>query len=120
MGGNLPDNVAMGVSGFVEGRTSFFFFPEAGRISSRLTGMPRETRKRRRIRDRFQSGGLRGTGAASWFHKDIALSLLSGSMGVSVEEDSVGMVDGLACCRNSNISCCSSSSDLSLKSNCFF
>ncbi len=54
-----------GVSGFVDGRTSFFFLPEAGRISSRFTGMPRDTRKRRRIRERFQSGGLRGTGAAS-------------------------------------------------------
>ena len=101
------------MSGFVEGRTSFFFLPEAGRISSRLTGMPNETRKRRRIRDRFQSGGLSGTGAASWFHSDIARSLLSGSIGASGEgESSVGSVEGLACSRNSNISCRSSSSDL--------
>ena len=35
------------------GRTSFFCF-EAGRISSRSTGTPRETRKRRRIRDLTQ------------------------------------------------------------------
>jgi hypothetical protein len=39
-----------------DGRTSFFCL-EAGRISSRSTGTPRETRKRRRIRERIQSGG---------------------------------------------------------------
>ena len=44
--------------------------------------MPRETRKRRRIRDRFQSGGFNGTGAASWFHNDIARSLSSRSAGI--------------------------------------
>src|ERR1700730_15589602 len=104
MGGGLPDNVDRGVSGFVDGRTSFFFLPEAGRISSKLTGMPRETRKRRRIRDRFQSGGLRGTGSASWVHSDIALSLFSGSIGGSVDDDSIGREEGLACSRNSNIS----------------
>lgn len=49
----------------VEGRTSFFCF-EAGRISSRSTGTPRETRKRRRMRDRIQFGGWRGGGATSW------------------------------------------------------
>ena len=54
---------------FVEGRTSFFCF-DAGRISSRSTGTPRETRKRRRMRERFQSGGWRGGGATSWFQRD--------------------------------------------------
>lgn len=39
-----------------EGRMSFFWV-EAGRISSRETGIPRLTRKRRRIRDRIQLGG---------------------------------------------------------------
>lgn len=53
----------------MEGRTSFFCF-EVGRISSRSTGIPRETRKSRRMRERFQSGGWRGGGATSWFHKD--------------------------------------------------
>ena len=40
----------------VNGRMSFFCL-EAGRISSRSTGTPRETRKRRRMRDRTQFGG---------------------------------------------------------------
>jgi hypothetical protein len=47
-----------------EGRISFFW-DEAGRISSRETGMPRLTRKRRRMRDRIQFGGWRGGGATS-------------------------------------------------------
>lgn len=64
-GGGLPDNVGEGESGFVLGSTSFFFLPDSGSISSRLTGMPRETRNNRRIRERFQSGGINGTGAAS-------------------------------------------------------
>lgn len=37
----------------IDGRISFFCL-DAGRISSRSTGTPRETRKRRRIRDRIQ------------------------------------------------------------------
>lgn len=49
---------------WIEGRISFFCF-EAGRISSRSTGTPSETRKRRRIRERTQSGGCRGGGATS-------------------------------------------------------
>lgn len=47
-----------------EGSTSFFCF-EAGRISSRSTGTPRETRKRRRVLERIQSGGASGGGATS-------------------------------------------------------
>lgn len=43
---------------------SFFCF-EAGKISSRSTGTPRETRNSRRIRDRTQSGGCNGGGATS-------------------------------------------------------
>jgi hypothetical protein len=42
-----------------------FFCLEAGRISSRSTGTPRETRKRRRMRERIQFGGWRGGGATS-------------------------------------------------------
>lgn len=41
---------------FVEGRMSFFCL-EAGRISSRSTGTPRDTRKRRLILERIQFGG---------------------------------------------------------------
>jgi hypothetical protein len=52
-----------------EGSTSFFCF-EAGRISSRSTGTPRETRKSRRVRERIQSGGARGGGATSWDQRD--------------------------------------------------
>jgi len=54
---------------WMEGRMSFFCL-EAGRISSRSTGTPRETRKRRRMRDRIQLGGWRGGGATSWDHRE--------------------------------------------------
>jgi hypothetical protein len=53
----------------VEGRISFFCL-EAGRISSRSMGTPRETRKRRRMRERSQSGGWRGGGATSWDQRE--------------------------------------------------
>ena len=56
-------------SRFMDGRTSFFCF-DAGRISSRSTGTPRETRKRRRIRDLIQFGGWRGGGATSCDHRE--------------------------------------------------
>lgn len=49
----------------VLGRMSFFCLL-AGRISSRSTGTPKETRKRRRMRERSQLGGWRGGGAESW------------------------------------------------------
>lgn len=49
----------------VLGRMSFFCLL-AGRISSRSTGTPRETRKRRRMRERSQLGGWSGGGAESW------------------------------------------------------
>jgi hypothetical protein len=54
---------------WMEGRMSFFCL-EAGRISSRSTGTPRETRKRRRMRERTQSGGCSGGGATSCVHND--------------------------------------------------
>ena len=53
----------------IEGRTSFFCL-EAGRISSRSTGTPRETRKSRRIRERIQFGGWSGGGATSWDQRE--------------------------------------------------
>lgn len=54
---------------FVEGRISFFCF-EAGRISSRSTGTPRETRNSRRMRERIQLGGWRGGGATNWDQRE--------------------------------------------------
>lgn len=48
---------------------SFFCF-DAGNISSRSTGTPRDTRKRRRMRDRTQLGGCKGGGATSCDHSE--------------------------------------------------
>lgn len=56
--------VAPDVSRSIEGRTSFFCF-DAGRISSRSTGTPSDTRNRRRMRDLTQFWGWRGGGATS-------------------------------------------------------
>ena len=53
----------------MEGRMSFFCF-DAGNISSRSTGTPKDTRKRRRMRDRTQYGGCKGGGATSCDHKE--------------------------------------------------
>lgn len=65
-----------------EGKMSFFCL-DAGRISSRSTGTPRETRKRRRIRERIQSGGWRGGGAASCDQREALRGVRK--MGLSVE-----------------------------------
>jgi len=54
---------------FIDGRMSFFCL-DAGRISSSETGIPRETRKSRRIRERIQFGGWRGGGATSWDQRE--------------------------------------------------
>lgn len=59
---------------FVDGKTSFFCL-DAGKISSKSTGTPRETRKRRRMRDRIQSGGERGGGAINWFQREAERSV---------------------------------------------
>ena len=53
----------------VEGRISFFCL-EAGKISSRSMGTPRDMRKRRRIRERIQLGGWSGGGATSWDQRE--------------------------------------------------
>lgn len=53
----------------VDGRMSFFCL-EAGRISSKSTGTPRLTRKRRRMRERIQLGGAKGGGATSWAQRE--------------------------------------------------
>ena len=50
---NEPAAVDLDPSMLMDGRMSFFCF-DAGKISSRSTGTPRETRKRRRIRDLTQ------------------------------------------------------------------
>lgn len=59
---------------FMDGRMSFFCL-DAGRISSRSTGTPSETRKRRRIRDRIQFGGCSGGGATSCDQRDALLGV---------------------------------------------
>lgn len=53
----------------VEGSMSFFCF-DAGRISSRSMGTPREMRNRRRMRERIQFGGWSGGGATSWDQRE--------------------------------------------------
>jgi hypothetical protein len=72
----------------MEGRTSFFCF-EAGRISSRSTGTPRETRKRRRMRDLTQFWGWRGGGATSWDQRERERSVLK-----IAEESGIGSTAG--------------------------
>lgn len=59
------------------GRISFFCLL-AGRISSRSTGTPRETRKRRRMRERIQLGGCKGGGATSWDQREAERSVRIG------------------------------------------
>jgi len=54
--GLSPSDFLVDGSRFMSGRTSFFCF-DGGRISSRSTGTPRLTRKRRRMRDCVQFGG---------------------------------------------------------------
>lgn len=65
-----------------EGRMSFFCV-EAGRISSRETGIPRLTRKSRRMRDRIQSGGWRGGGATNCDQSDADRGVRNMGLGFS-------------------------------------
>ena len=58
----------------IDGNTSFFCL-EAGNISSRSMGTPRDTRNKRRIRDRSQFGGCSGGGATNWAHSEALLSV---------------------------------------------
>jgi len=53
----------------IEGRMSFFCL-DAGRISSRSTGTPRDTKNSRRMRERTQSGGCSGGGATNCVHNE--------------------------------------------------
>ncbi len=75
-----------------DGRTSFFCF-DAGRISSRSTGTPRETRNSRRIRDRIQSGGCSGGGATSCDQSEA----LRGVRNIRFSLDGGGRAGGRAC-----------------------
>lgn len=58
----------------IDGRTSFFCF-DAGRISSKSTGTPRETRNRRRMRDLTQFCGCSGGGATSCDQREMERSV---------------------------------------------
>ena len=79
----------------VDGRTSFFCL-DAGRISSRSMGTPREMRKRRRIRDRIQLGGWSGGGATSWVQREALREVRN----VGAEEEGVeGVDEGIGCGR---------------------
>jgi hypothetical protein len=78
----------------VEGRMSFFCL-EAGRISSRSMGTPREMRKRRRMRERIQFGGWRGGGATSWDQREALREVRN----VGAEEDGVEEEVGCGCGR---------------------
>lgn len=69
----------LGPSRPIEGSTSRFCLL-GGRISSRSTGTPRETRKRRRMRERVQLGGCIGGGETSCCHNDSDLSDKNGDV----------------------------------------
>ena len=79
---DFPDS-----SKLIDGRTNFFCL-EAGRISSKSTGTPNDTKKSRRMRDLTQFGGCNGGGATSWDHKDRERSLVN--MAEESEIDSRG------------------------------
>lgn len=72
----------------IDGRISFFCF-EAGRISSRSTGTPSDTRKSRRMRDLTQFCGWRGGGATSWDQRESERSVLK-----IAEESGTGSTGG--------------------------
>jgi hypothetical protein len=77
-----------------DGSTSFFCF-DAGRISSRSTGTPRDTRKSRRIRLRIQSGGCSGGGATSCDHNDALLGVRK--TGFSLDSRGAGVCVAHSC-----------------------
>lgn len=74
----------------VEGRTSFFCL-EAGSISSRSTGTPRETKKSRRMRERTQLGGCKSGGATSCDHSERLRSVRKMEGFSSTEDDGYGL-----------------------------
>jgi hypothetical protein len=73
------------------GRTRRFCF-EGGRISSRSTGTPRETRNRRRMRLRVQFGGAIGGGWRSCCHKERDRSERKAAPVMSEGGDCVGVI----------------------------
>lgn len=80
---------------------SFFCF-DAGNISSKSTGTPRETRNKRRIRDLTQFGGCSGGGATNCDHKESERSLLK--MAAESGMGSKGGKDEIACVSGKRVS----------------
>lgn len=99
---------------FMDGRISFFCL-DAGRISSRSTGTPRDTRKRRRIRDRIQLGGCNGGGATSWDQREALLGVrkmeFSADRGGRIEVSIVS--GGKRAFMNGSVAACTSSGESS-------
>ena len=93
-----------------DGNTNFFCL-DAGRISSRSTGTPRETRNNLRIRDRIQSGGDSGGGATSWDQRDALLAV--GKTGCSLD---TGGNSGVSYSSGGNNACRKGSSELLIAS----
>jgi len=95
---------------FMDGRMSFFCL-DAGRISSRSTGTPSETRNSLLIRDRIQFGGCSGGGATSCDQRDALLGVKNmefstesgGKTEVSIESGGkrAFMYDSVAACISS-------------------
>lgn len=78
----------------MDGSMSFFCL-EAGRISSKSTGTPRDTKKRRLIRDRIQFGGCSGGGATSCDQRDALRCVRKvGFSGVVLGRAEVSIVSG--------------------------
>ena len=75
----------LGPSRPMEGRMSRFCLL-GGRISSRSTGTPRETRKRRRMRLRVQLGGCMGGGETSCCHSERERSERKGVLSAAERE----------------------------------
>jgi hypothetical protein len=75
---------------WMDGKISFFCL-DAGRISSRSTGTPSETRNSRRMRERTQSGGCKGGGATSCVHNDLLRSVRKIDRASSVDADMLGI-----------------------------
>jgi len=73
---------------FMDGRMSFFCF-EAGRISSRSTGTPRDTRNSRLILERIQLGGCKGGGATNCDHSEA----LRGVRKIGFSAETTGSID---------------------------
>jgi hypothetical protein len=91
-------------SALIDGKISFFCF-DAGKISSKSTGTPKETRNRRRIRDLTQFGGCNGGGATNCDHRESERSLLKmaveSGMGSRAGREEISCVSGKRVSRES-------------------